>query len=894
MKFLAAVAAVLLATAAPAFAGAAPAKPVASTRIVLPTDVRPDRYDIRVAPDAAKLTFTGQARIELTVVRPTDRIVLNAADLTFGKVGLSGQPAAPKIVLDEQQQTAAFVFPKTLAPGRYTLSIDYAGKIYQQASGLFALDYEDEDGTKRRALFTQFENSDARRFAPMWDEPGVKAVFSLTVVAPQEQMAVSNMPERNDDAVVTSDHERGDGTVGSHSPVKQAVFASALKMKTVTFADSPKMSSYLLFMALGDFERIHRQVGKTDVGVIVRKGDAAKGEFALDAAVKLLPYYEDWFGTPYPLPKLDLVAGPGNSQFFAAMENWGAIFYFDYALLIDPKLSTEADRQNVFIVVAHEVAHQWFGNLVTMGWWDDLWLNEGFASWMENKATDHFHPEWKVWLSTQAGQQGAMRLDSRAGTHPVIADIPDVFAAANAFDAITYQKGQAVIRMLEAYVGEDAFKAGVRNYIRDHAYRNAVSDDLWRALDQAAPDKKVVDVAHDFLLQPGVPLIRAKEASGGILLTQERFGVDASQRTPQTWRTPVAVEAANGRWLEVVSADTPKTVPAATPAVINAGQTGYFRSAYSPALWTSLAPTFARLPAADQLGLLYDSRALGEAGLAPMSDFLALARNAPADADPVVLDALASQLGALDWLYGGRASQPAYRAFARGRLAPIAARLGWDAKPGESDNAAVTRRAVLGQLGEMGDAATVAEARRRFDAWLKDPATLSGAARSTVLSIVAANADAAAWEAIHAKAKASKDPTDRARLYGYLGSSEDAALADRTLALALSGEPQPTEVPGIIAAVAGAFPDKAYDFALANRAKLEAFLEPTSRITYFAQLATGSRDPAMLDKLAKLKATVPASTRGEVEKAEAAVRYRLGVIRDRVPEMDRWLAANGG
>ncbi len=869
MKFLAAVAAVLLATAAPAFAGAAPAKPVASTRIVLPTDVRPDRYDIRVAPDAAKLTFTGQARIELTVVRPTDRIVLNAADLTFGKVGLSGQPAAPKIVLDEQQQTAAFVFPKTLAPGRYTLSIDYAGKIYQQASGLFALDYEDEDGTKRRALFTQFENSDARRFAPMWDEPGVKAVFSLTIDTPAGQMPVSNMPATTETA-------------------------AAGGRRAVTFADSPKMSSYLLFMALGDFERVHRQVGKTDVGVIVRKGDAAKGEFALDAAAKLLPYYEDWFGTPYPLPKLDLVAGPGNSQFFAAMENWGAIFYFDYALLIDPKLSTEADRQNVFIVVAHEVAHQWFGNLVTMGWWDDLWLNEGFASWMENKATDHFHPEWKVWLSTQAGQQGAMRLDSRAGTHPVIADIPDVFAAANAFDAITYQKGQAVIRMLEAYVGEDAFKAGVRSYIRDHAYRNAVSDDLWRALDKAAPDKKVVDVAHDFLLQPGVPLIRAAEAPGGISLTQERFGVEESQLTPQTWRTPVAVKAANGRWLEVVSADSPKSVPAAATAVINAGQTGYFRSAYSPALWASLAPTFARLPAADQLGLLYDSRALGEAGFAPMSDFLALARNAPADADPVVLDALAGQLGALDWLYGGRATQPAYRAFARARLAPIAARLGWDAKPGESDNAAVTRRSVLSQLGDLGDPATVAEARRRFDAWLKDPATLTGAARRTVLSIVAANADPAAWEAIHAQAKASKDPTDRARLYGYLGSSSNPALADRTLALALSGEPQPTEIPGIVAAVAGAFPDKAYDFAMANRGKLETFLEPTSRISYFAQLATGSRDPAMLDKLAKLKATVPASTRGEVEKAEAAVRYRLGVIKDRVPEMDRWLSANGG
>jgi aminopeptidase N len=869
MKFLAAVAALFLATAAPALAVAAPAKLAAAKRVVLPTDVRPDRYDIYVRPDAANLKFDGKAKIDLTVVRPTDRIVLNAADLTFGAVSLSGQPAAPRIVLDDAQQTAAFVFPKALPPGKYTLSIDYAGKIYQQASGLFALDYEDADGTMRRALFTQFENSDARRFAPMWDEPGVKAVFSLTIEAPRGQMAVSNMP------------------VAEDSPV-------AADRRPVRFADSPKMSSYLLFMALGDFERIHRQVGKTDVGVIVRKGDAAKGEFALDAAAKLLPYYDEWFGTPYPLPKLDLVAGPGNSQFFAAMENWGAIFYFDYALLIDPKLSTEADKQNVFIVVAHEMAHQWFGDLVTMAWWDDLWLNEGFASWMENKATDHFHPEWKVWLSTQAGQQSAMRLDSRAGTHPVIADIPDVFAAANAFDAITYQKGQAVIRMLEAYVGEDAFKAGVRNYIRDHAYKNAVSDDLWKALDKAAPTKKVVDVAHDFLLQPGVPLIRAKATAGGVALTQERFGVDASQRTPQTWRTPVNVQAANGQWLEVVSAGAPKTVPAAAPAVINAGQTGYFRSAYSPELWAKLAPKFAGLPPADQLGLLYDSRALGETGAQPMSDFLALAKNTPSDADPVVLDALSSQLGALDWLYGGRGGQAAYRAFARARLSPVAARLGWDAKSGESDNAAVTRRNVLSQLGKLGDAATVAEARRRFDAWLKDPSTLTGAARRTVLSIVAANADEATWEAIHAQAKASKDPTDRARLYGYLGASEIPALADKTLALALSGEPTPTEVPGLIAAVAGMFPDKAYDFALANRAKLEQFLEPTSRITYFADLATASREPAMLEKLAKLKATVPPSTRGEVEKAEAAVRYRLGVIQTRVPEMDRWLATAGG
>ncbi len=863
MKFLAVLAAALLAVSTPALAAATrPTTSAKPHRVVLPTDVRPDRYDIRIAPDAEKLTFTGHVDIQLTVVRPTTRIVLNAADLTFAKASLSGQSAAPRIVLDDQVQTAAFVFPKALAPGRYTLSIDYAGKIYQQASGLFALDYETAEGAKRRALFTQFENSDARRFAPMWDEPGVKAVFSLAVEAPDGQMAVSNMP-----------------------------VADSAGGRTVRFQDSPKMSSYLLFMALGDFERIHQQVGKTDIGVIVRKGDAEKGRFALDAAVRLLGYFNDYFDTPYPLPKLDLVAGPGNSQFFGAMENWGAIFYFDYVLLIDPKLSTEADRQAVFTVVAHEMAHQWFGDLVTMAWWDDLWLNEGFASWMETKATDHFHPEWNIWLSTQGGQQGAMRLDSRAGTHPVITDIPDVFAASNAFDAISYQKGQAVIRMLESYVGEDAFRAGVRSYMKKHAYGNTVSDDLWAELDRASP-LKVSDIAHDFTLQAGVPLIQARETTGGVELTQSRFGADPSQRTPQTWRTPVNVQGENGEWREVVSADAPASVPASGAVVVNAGQTGYFRTAYSPDLWARLAPRFARLAPADQLGLLYDSRALGEIGVVPMSDFLALARNAPATGEPVVLQTLSEQLDAIDWLFEGRPTQPAYRAFVISRIAPIAERLGWDARPGEADNDALLRRSVLVTLGDLGHAPTLAEARLRFDRYLADPGSLTGAGRRTVLSIVARNADAGTWEAIHKLARASKDISDRARLYRLLGSAQNAALADRALQLALSGEPTPTEAPGIIASVAGAHPEKAYDFAIANRAKVEALLEPTSRTSYFAEIAMASRTSAMLDKLTRYAATVPPTARGEIDKSLSAIRFRLGVIGERVPEMERWLAGN--
>jgi aminopeptidase N len=873
MKLASFCAAALLALAAPLLAAPAEAqgrKPAAAeTRVVLPKTATPERYELRITPNPDKLTFDGQVRIALTVNRPTDRIVLNSADLTLKRASLSGRTEAPKIVFDTKVETASFVFAKPLTPGRYTLTIDYSGKIYQQASGLFALDYKGQNGADQRALFSQFQNSDARRFVPSWDEPGIKSVFALSVEAPADQMVVSNMPAL-------------------------AVTAVTGGRQLVRFADSPKMSSYLLFLAMGDFERISQKVGNTDVGVVVRRGDTEKARFALDSAVKLLPYFNDYFGTPYPLPKLDMIAGPGQSQVFGAMENWGAIFYFDYYLLLDPKLSTETDRQNVFVVVAHEMAHQWFGNLVTMEWWDDLWLNEGFASWMENKATDHFHPEWNMWLLTQDAQQRAMRLDARVGTHPIITPIPDVFAAATAFDNITYEKGQAVVRMLETYVGEEAFRQGVRNYMEKYAYKNTVTDQFWAELDRVSP-KPISDIAHDFTLQAGVPLIRADEAPRGVRLTQGRFGVDAPSKQAQTWRTPVAVRTLDGQasWLGVVSAARPEMAPApgSAPAVVNAGQTGYFRTAYSPALWSRLAPRFSALTPADQLGLIFDSRALGEAGYAPLTNFLELAAYAEPTADPVVLLTLAEQLSAMQEYYGAGPQRDAYRAFVRARLAPVFARVGWEKKAGEPDNQAVLRAALVRILGSVRDPAVVDESRRRFAAYLKDPNALTGSMRTAVLGVVARQADAAAWDQIHALARQSRDVTDQQRLYRLLGLAEDPALGRRALQLALSGEPPKTISPSIIAAVSERHPDEAFAFALANRQRVDEFLEPASRTSYYTGLADGSLDRAMLAKLADFAKTTPASSRGEIDKAAAAISARLSVIEQRLPEVDRWLAA---
>ena len=445
-------------------------------RMILPTTVTPLHYAIDINPDAANMRFSGEVKIDLKINAPTQTIVLNAADLEFQKATLSGTGPAT-VSFDKARQTATLTFAKKLAVSEHTLDIHYTGLINQNAAGLFALDYDTAAG-KKRALFTQFENSDARRMFPGWDEPGIKATFDLSTTVKSNDFTLSNTPIKKTETLAEG-------------------------LKKVYFATSPKISTYLLFLSIGDYERVSRIVDGIDIGLVVKRGDTAKAQYALDAAVQILPYLQNYFGVKFPLPKLDLLAAPGQSQTFRAMENWGAIFYFESALLVDPALTTESDRRQIFSVIAHEMAHQWFGDLVTMAWWDDLWLNEGFASWMAYKVCDHFHPEWKVWMDAQNAASYAMLSDARAGTHPIVQPINDVLQANQAFDSITYQKGSAVIRMLETYIGEKTFRAGVRNYIKAHAYGNAVTNNLWHELSKVS-STIINEIARDFTQQLSV------------------------------------------------------------------------------------------------------------------------------------------------------------------------------------------------------------------------------------------------------------------------------------------------------------------------------------------------------------------------------------------------------
>ncbi|MBI5939933.1 MAG: M1 family metallopeptidase [Caulobacterales bacterium] len=827
-------------------------------RHVLPTDITPIHYDIAVRPDAAALTFTGSVGADVEVGAATDTVTLNAADMTFGKVQLDGSNVTPTVAFDKDAQTATLTFDTPLTPGKHRLAIDYTGKINQQAFGLFSVDYDTPQGSKR-LLATQFESPDARRFAPMWDEPALKATFKLTVDAPSADMVVSNTPVEKTEAL-----EGG--------------------LIRTTFGATPKMSSYLLFLAVGDFERVSRKVGDVDVGVVVKRGSTGQAGFALDSAEQLLPWFNDYFGVPYPLPKLDMVALPGGAAAFSAMENWGAISYFEKAVLVDEAVSSESDRQGAFGTIAHEMAHQWFGDLVTMNWWDDIWLNEGFASWMANKATHVFHPEWSADLQTMAGRDGAMNLDARAATHPVVQPVAD--ARDTAFDTISYQKGQAVINMVEAWVGEDHFRDALRAYMKKHAYGNTVSDDLWSAV-EAASGQPIRQIAGDFTSQPGVPLIKVTSLGSAWRLAQRRFGVDAPSRKPLTWSTPVAATwpGLKRDWRGLVSMGQSVRIkgPADAPFLANYGQAGYFRTLYDDKAFGRLKTSFGTLAPADQLGLLYDYWAFGQEGTAPVARWLDLAANLPADANPVVWMQVTDVLGQIDRLYDANPDQTAWRGRARTLLAPVWARVGWTPVAGEPATTVLLRARLIEALGRFDDQTVVAEARARF-ARMDLPAAI----REPTLTVVAMHADAATWDRLHDMARTSTNALEKQQLYSVLGETRDRALARRTLELALSDEPPTTLRQNILRGPSANFPAMTWTYLRANKTRADALFAPGSMVGMLQRITGGWADETIANDalaMARAEGEVPQRLKASL----SAAVYRARVRRERLDEIGEWV-----
>jgi aminopeptidase N len=842
----------------------------------LPKSVVPLDYTIAVVPDIEARTLSGTETVTLRVAAPADTVVFNSLNQKLTDVRLDGQPAS-RVVSDDTQQLTTVTLSQAAAPGLHTLTFAYTGRIETQPHGLFVQPFVRTDGTHDLLLSTKMESTDARRMFPCWDEPAFRATFELTMTVPATWATVGNMP------------------------VAKRVVHGALA--TVTFARSPQMPSYLIEFTGGNLGTLSAQVGATGVGIWAARGRESDGSVALANARQILADYNDYFGLAYPLPKLDSLAVPGGFQ--GAMENWGAITYNDQLLLLGPA-STLADRQVAFAVEAHEIAHQWFGDLVTMAWWDELWLNESFASWRGTEETDRRNPTWKWWERQDANKERAMRNDARASSHPVHQQVANELQAANAFDAITYEKGQAVLRMLEAYIGPEVFRDGIRRYIRARAYSNATAADLWNAL-SAASGGDIGELARDWTEQPGYPLVSvtARCNAGGertVVLSQARFLLQGKDSGAAHWRVPLRIRAgittAPQALLLTQDGQTSPAGRCDEPLSVNADAVGFYRAAYDAATLETNTRAFARLPGGDKIALLDDGWALVLAARESLNAYLALATSMGVDTDTRAWEQIAGALGTIEHSERGAAGHNAFASRARAILEPVAARLGWDSQPREPADLQELRRTLLADLGVLGDPQVLAEARRRFAAFVADRHAIKPGDQSFILGIVMQYADAPTFERLHGIARAEKDERAQRRYYRALMRVRDAALAQRAAQLALSDEIPPQAAStrlGLVFALAEEHPALSWSTFSANADMLLA-----SNPKY-APLITAESVPAVFWEITPLekvdtwvRARLPAEMSVNVDRGVESARVRQAEKALLVSAADAYVAAAHG
>jgi aminopeptidase N len=839
----------------------------------LPTDTKPIRYHIAVTPDVAAGRFIAHADLEFEVVNPTRRIVVNALELDITSARLR-DGAAAEIIRDDARQRVIFQMPKQLSRGAHTLAVDYSGRIHDNIGGIFRVRYPTTEGVEKQMLFTYLCCiGTARLFAPIWDQPDLKAVFDLELTIPRGLTAVSNMP------------------ISRRTDVDEA-------RERVEFASTPRMSTYLLFFSVGEFDRITRRLGTTELGVVLQKGHGEQGRFALDATADAVDYYNRYFDTHYPLPKLDSVGMPGAAR-FGAMENWGAILYFEPYMVIDSALSTEADAQTVYSIVTHEVAHQWFGNLVTMEWWDDLWLNEGFASWMASKIADRNHPEWKMWVHAADSRESGIRLDARSTTHPIIRKVKNLEEAELAFDDITYEKGSAVIRMIEGWAGPEAFRAAIRAHIRNHAYGNAVTDDLWKELEKTSP-RAVTAIARDFTTQSGVPLIEVlstrcapDEKSTTVTLRQRQFGLDEPSKGQRLWHVPVIAGVVGEKHVAraIVRGSQPARleVPGCGPIKVNLGETGYFRTQYDEASLAALRDRFAQLSVADQVGLMKDVRGLADGGYISLATYFDIADSLPADADPLAILDYARTVQDLTQLYQGMPSEQAFRAFASRRFASLLQRTGWTARPGEAANVGLLRNTLIETLALLDDQATIAEARRRFEGFPRDSTLVPGPIRKSLVAAVGAGADSATFDDFIARAGRATDSAGQRLYLMSLGAANDPDIARRALQLCFTDDVPPQLFETMFREVAKRHPQLALDVAMQNFDAIQ--LRSAGHGGKFMAIIAGNGiDAAFAKAYARFAAAKLGNDAKEsTTRAKALILFRDQLRRRELPQVDAWL-----
>jgi len=786
---------------------------ISDGRVVLPSTIIPSRYDIKITPDLDAFTFTGEMVVKLStsadIAKDCCEIVMHAKELCFvsasyvvvgGEDGESesenGASFAAEQMNDHKKATTiTFIFATPLPPSStLRLTIHFIGFLNNQMAGFYRSSYADIHGTQKTMASTQFESLDARRAFPCWDEPSRKAVFGITLVVPYELDAFSNMPERSSRTLL-------DETTGK-------------RLKELVYLDTPIMSTYLVAFCIGEFDFLQSRttLSRTLVKVYTPPGKSTSGAFALECAVRALDIYDAFFGIPYPLPKLDMVAVPEFAM--GAMENWGLVVYRESDLLIDPVMASCAQRQRVCTVVTHELAHQWFGNLVTMGWWNDLWLNEGFASWAENYAADLIYPEWGMWDQFTTGHLSyALKLDSLRTSHPIQVPIRHAEEVEEVFDGISYCKGGSVVRMIRAVVGHAAFQTGLQSYMKKFAYGNTRTVDLWKAWEESS-GLPLEEMMASWTEQMGFPSVKVvaeewSEHRVDLTLEQSWFLSDGSdlagdEEENKRWCIPILTRTEGGN-----QADTTflreKRATISVPLLhgdtswvkLNAGQEVPMRVINTAAMIRRLAGGIKskELPGCDRAGLLADAYALVKSGHMPPEDLVRLlAVYTEEDAYIVwqglgdVLRGLKSIVYANDPVMDERFSEVAKRLVLR-RIDV----LGWEKEDSDGHQMVLTRAIIVGLLSTFcaSDESVTKEAIRRFEQFLLDPTdmdNLPSDMRSTVFKIVLKNGGKKEYDAIKAYFTTAPDSAERKHVLLSLGSIPDTKLKLETLQWAISGE----------------------------------------------------------------------------------------------------------
>ena len=732
----------------------------------LPQTIRPESYKLTLTPDLNAATFAGLETIEVTLKEPANVIALNAAEIAFQSVTVTaaGKQQTATVALDKDKEQATFTFPGNVPAGKATLSIVYTGILNNELRGFYL-----SKTARRNYAVTQFEATDARRAFPSFDEPAFKATFDVSLVVDAADTAISNGPIEADTP--------GPAT-GKH---------------TLKFATTPRMSSYLVAFLVGDFQCTAGEQDGVAIRVCSTPDKVAMTPYGVDVAKYVLHYYNNYFGIPYPLKKLDLIALPDFEA--GAMENFGAITYRETALLIDPKTASVGAKKEVALVIAHEMAHQWFGDLVTMQWWDNLWLNEGFATWMENKPVEEMHPEWNIDQLVAGGVDRSLNLDAQPTTRAIRAkaDTPDEIN--QMFDGIAYGKAGSVLGTVENYLGEETFRQGVHNYLKAHEYGNATAEDFWGA-QTANSHKPVNKIMESLVAQPGAPILSFGEPTGAsrqVSVAQRRFFMSPGiQPDPsQKWSLPVCFKTASGQDCQVLTpADTALKAPSGALFFANAGGKGYYYSAYPPSVYAALvAKAETDLSPTERISLISDEWAQVRANKVAVGDYLNLVSAIRADTNAEVIGGATGGVTAVfDRVAGTDEEKAGVSAWIRESFAPQFARLGPPAA-NDSANTRELRAQLLDLLGKYGkDPAVVAQARQLAQQYLADPAGLDATVGQTALSISARNGDAALFDTLQQVYETNTNPEFQEGALRLQAEFEDPALLKRALDYAVSGK----------------------------------------------------------------------------------------------------------